>query len=134
MFGSSEKHSLADGIFADYVNGSVVGQAGGDFFPGLAAIVGAIDVRVQIVEAETIDCGVHAVGIEVRSVQLRDFTPGGEVGRRNFAPVLAAVAREPDEAVVGAGPDDVGVERRGREGINYAAMFALRWVVRDHAG
>src|ERR1700722_16944495 len=63
--GAGEKQALADGIFADYVHRRVVGQAGGDFFPSLPAVVGAINVRVKIVETETIDRGIDAVGIEV---------------------------------------------------------------------
>ena len=109
--GAGEKQALADGIFADYVDRGIVGQAGGDFFPGLSAIVGAIDVWVKIVEAETTDRGLDPVGIEVRRVELGDFAPGGEAGRRNFSPILAAIAREPDEAVVSAGPDEIGIER-----------------------
>jgi len=42
----------------DGVDGLVVGKAGDDLLPGLAAVVGAVDIRMQVVEAEAVDGGV----------------------------------------------------------------------------
>ncbi len=56
---------------------------------------------------------------------MRDLAPGSQVGRRDVAPILAGVARDPDKAVIGAGPNQVGIDRGRRERINDAAMFAF---------
>ena len=74
-FGGGEEQALAHRIFADGVDGSI-GQAADGLLPGGAAIVGAIDVRLQVVEAQAIDGGIHGVVIEVRGVELRHLAPG----------------------------------------------------------
>ncbi len=56
--GSGEEEAFPLGIFADGVDGLVVGKAGDDLLPGLAAVVGAVDIRMQVVEAEAVDGGV----------------------------------------------------------------------------
>ena len=123
-FGAGEEQAFADRVFADGVDGSI-GQAVDDLLPGGAAIVGAIDVGLEIVQAEAIDGGVDGVVVEVRGVELRHLAPGRHGGRRDVLPGLAAVAREVDQAIVGAGPDDVDVEARGRDGIDDAAAGGL---------
>ena len=73
-FGAGEEQALAHGIFADGVDGRI-GQAADDLLPGVAAIVRAIDVRLQVVEADAVDGGVDGVVVEVRGVELRDLAP-----------------------------------------------------------
>jgi hypothetical protein len=129
--GSGEEQAFARGIFADGVDGFVVGQAGDDLLPGLAAVVGAVDIRMQVVEAEAVDGSVGGCLIEMRGVQLGDFAPRSELGRRDVLPVLAAIARDLDQAIVGSGPDQVGVFGRWRDGIDHAAMLAFGGIVGD---
>ena len=64
-------------------------------------------MRMQLIETHAADRRVRAVRVEVRGFNLRDLAPGDQAGRRNVAPVLAAVARDPDQAVIGAGPQQV---------------------------
>src|SRR5207253_9016655 len=58
MLGAGEEQAAAHGIFAYSVDGGIVGNAGSNLLPALAAIASAIDVSVQIIEAETIDGGI----------------------------------------------------------------------------
>ena len=95
---------FADRIFAHGVDHFVIGNAVGDLLPCLAAVVGAIDVRAQIVQAEAVDGGIDRLVIEMRGVELRYFAPRRKIGRRDVVPRLAAIASDVDQAVVGAGP------------------------------
>ncbi len=135
--GGGEEEAFAQRVFADCIDGSI-GQAANGFLPGGAAIVGAIDVGLEIVEAEAIDGGVDGVVIEVRGVELGHLAPGSDGGRGDVFPGLAAVAREVDEAIVGARPEDVDVEARGGEGVDDAAarglLFGSVGVGRDAGG
>ncbi len=127
--GSGEEQALAPGIFTDRVHRFIFGQAGGDLLPGLARVVCAVDVRVQVVEAKSVDGGVDGIFIEMRGVELGDLAPGGEIGRSDVLPVFAGVCGDVDKAIVGADPDDVLLSRRGRDRVNDAAVFALRGIV-----
>ncbi len=51
--------------------------------------------------------------------------------RRHVLPVLAAVVRDVNQAIVGAGPDQVGVFRGRSNRIDHAAMFAIRGIGLD---
>ncbi len=123
-FGSGEKQALALGIFADRVDG-FVGQSGYDLLPTLAAIVCAIDIRMEVVEAEAVHGSIDGCGVEVRGVELGELAPRSEFRRRNVLPVLAAIASYLDHAIVGSGPDQVGIFRRRSQRIDHAAMLAL---------
>ena len=72
--GGGVEQALAHGIFADGVDGPI-GQAADGLLPGLAAIVRAVDVRLEVVEAKAVDGGIDGVVIEVRGVELRDLAP-----------------------------------------------------------
>ena len=104
QFGGGEQQALAHRVFADRID-RAVGQAAHRLCPRGAAIVGAIDVRLQVVQAKAIDSGVRRVVVEVRSVELRHLTPGSHGLRGDVFPRLAAIAREVDQAIVGARPE-----------------------------
>ena len=74
---SGEEQALAHRIFAHRVD-RPIRQAADDLLPGFAAVVRAVDVRLQIVEAEAVDGGVDGLVVEVRRVKLRDFAPRRE--------------------------------------------------------
>src|SRR5205085_12237163 len=103
-----EEKAAAHGVFADDVDG-VVGQAAHDLRPRPAAVVRAVDVRAQVVEAEAVDGGVGRLRVEVAGVDDGDLAPGSQRGRRDVSPRAPAVARDVDEAVVRAGPDGIYV-------------------------
>ena len=64
-FSAGKKQSLAFGVFAHRVDGLVIGQAARDLLPRLAAVVRAIDIRMQIIEPEAVHRGVCSWGIEM---------------------------------------------------------------------
>src|SRR5690242_3020601 len=111
-FSTGKEKTFADGIFTNGIGGPIA-ESIDDELPCLTAIVSAIDVRLQIVDAETADRSVCSVVVEVRGLDLRDFAPAGELGRSDVLPVLAVVASDPDFAIVGAGPDGVDVLEGG---------------------
>ena len=77
----------------------------------LSAVGRTHQIRRAVVEAVTVYGDVGGVGIEVGRLDNADLRPGGEALRRDLHPVAAAVARTPDQTVVGAGPDVARVER-----------------------
>ena len=84
-----------------------VGQIAVDPFP-CGAIVGRLeDVRLPAVHEVRVDGDVGGATAEMRRFDLRDHAPCRKTGHvlRDVVPLLAAVARVPDLAVVGAGPD-----------------------------
>src|SRR5271165_1908275 len=108
--GGGEEQALTLGVFTDGIDIFIGGNAGDDFRPGFAAVASAKDVRAQVVEAQRIDGGVGGVGIGVAGFDNGNLLPSGQSGRCDVVPVSSAVCGEPDESVVGAGPDAVDVE------------------------
>src|SRR5207244_12641092 len=70
----------------------------------LSAIMCSIDVRLEIVNAETAHRYISGVVIETRCADLRHLAPGSQAGRGDFFPVFAAVACDPNQAIFSAGP------------------------------
>ena len=98
--------------------------------PRLAAIVGAVDVGLAVVEAMPVDRRRRRVScVEVRRFDDADLRPRRERRRRDVVPVRAFIARAPDEAVVGADPEQIRVERRWRDRVDHAAARALSEIV-----
>src|ERR1700681_2493793 len=95
------------GIFAHYVDGRVVGESLGNLRPGLAEVTRAKNVGMQIIQAKSIDGRVRGAGAEVSGFDDGNFAPGSELLRRDVLPGFSRVARDVDQAVVGARPDGV---------------------------
>ena len=90
--------------------------------PRLAAVVRAVDVRPQVVEPEAVHGRVG--GVRRRSApasMIETLLHGVSSGGVTFVPGLAAVARDVDQAVVGAGPDRVRVLIRRGDRVDDAA-------------
>jgi len=87
--------------------------------------VGAINVRFEVVDAQTIDGGINRVVIEVRGVELRHLAPGVMAGGVTFFQLLPPSAREVDQAIVGARPQNVDVEVRRTDGVDHASAGRL---------
>src|SRR5664279_37205 len=93
--------------------------------------MGAIEVRMKIVEAEAVHCGIGRCRVEMRGIHLGEFAPGSDFRRRYIFPVFACVPRDLNNAIVGSGPDQLRVFWRWSDGIDDAAMLALRGIVVD---
>ena len=121
-----EKQAAPHGVLADCVDGRAAGDAVHDFGPGAASVVGAIDVRPHVVEADGVDGGISRPGIESSGVHDRDFGPRNERGRCHVRPVLPAVRGCVDQAVIGADPDAVDIDVRWGDRIDDAAAHGFR--------
>src|SRR6185437_7189588 len=119
--GGGVEEAFLAGIFADGVGDRAGGDAAVNLSPGLAAVVGAPEVRVHVVKAEGVGGSVGGQGIEMAGVHIENARPRLDAGGGDVGPGGAAIAGDLDEAVARAGPDDLGVERGGRERGNGAA-------------
>src|SRR5580704_5375918 len=109
IFRAGKKQASAHRIFADCVNRRAVRQAAGDQLPGLAAVPGAIYVRLEVICTEAADGSIGAGVVKVRCTDLGDFTPRCQLRWRDVCPVLASVSSVPDESVIGTGPKRIFV-------------------------
>src|SRR5215813_10192036 len=80
----------------------------------------------QIIQAQRVDGSVCSLLVKVAGFNDRDFLEGRHVWRCDIGPVLSAISREMDLAIVRPGPDSVDVQRRWRHCINHAALRGLR--------
>src|ERR1700740_1057098 len=83
----------------------------------------AIDVRMNIVEAEPATRNIRRLFVEMRCRDLRDLAPRSGFFGRDVGPILPAVACDPKLAIVGAGPQSVHGLKGRRERIDDAALF-----------
>ncbi len=65
----------------------------------------------------------------MRGIDLRDAAPRADAGRRHVPPVGPAVAGQPHQTVVGAGPDLARVEIGRREAVDNATMLPIERIV-----
>ena len=119
-----EEERASSRVLAHGVDHLVPGDPLDPFRPRLTAVPGAVDVRVQVVEPEAIHRRKCLERVEVGGLHQRDLAPGREHGRRHVAPGPAAVVRDVDQAVVGAGPDEVLPQERRRDRVNHPAVLA----------
>src|SRR4029077_384779 len=86
--------------------------------------VSAVNVRMVVVNTEAAHRSVGGFVIEMRGADLRDLAPRGQIFRSDVAPFFAAIASQPDEAVVGASPKRVdALERRSKSVDDTALLF-----------
>src|SRR6202046_292726 len=111
----SIKETFLNRILADGVSHRAAVDAAVDLRPCLAAIVGAPQVRVHVIEPQGVGGGVCRRGVEVARVHVKDAGPWLNLRRSDIGPMRAAVGGELDEPVAGARPKYVDVERRRRE-------------------
>src|SRR4029077_13653719 len=78
----------------------------GDQLPAFAEVLGLIEVRCGVVVLVPRGGYVGCSGIVRRKLDDADQGPLGQIGWSDFRPCCSAVARELDEAVVGARPKE----------------------------
>src|SRR6185437_11109709 len=91
------------------------GQAGDHLGPVGAVVAGAVDVRQVVAHVAVVHLGVGFGGVGVAGDDEVKLGAGGGAGRRDFLPVRAQVAGQPQQAGVGAGPDQAAGDGRGQE-------------------
>ncbi len=127
VFRACVQQSLPLRILANDVDDRAVGEPVRDQRPALPAVVRAVDVRPQVIQAERVHGGVRGACVEVRGVQHGDLAPRPlrELGRRDVAPCLSAVARDLYESIIGSNPDHAGVQVRRTDGVDDSPMLPL---------
>ena len=120
QLGGGVEQAILLRVLLDGVDVRAVGNPVNDVGPGAAAVVGAIDVGAPVGEAVAIDGGVGGFGVEVAGLNAGDLAPRRHRWRGHIVPMRAVVAGDVDEAVVGAGPDGLRVQRRWAERIDHA--------------
>ena len=84
----------------------------GDPLPRLAVVVGQVHVGREVVQHVAIRGDDRAAGVLRRQIDHVDRAPLRQTGRRDLRPVLAVVAREVQQPVVAAGPQQARRHRR----------------------
>jgi hypothetical protein len=110
-FGAGQQKALAR-VFSDNVD-RVVRQTGVYGRPGHAAVMRLVDMRVHIVDADTVDGCISSARIAMTGIDQGYLSPVGNTGRRNILPGLAAVPGDMYQPVIGAGPDRQGIYGEG---------------------
>ena len=133
VLGARVEDALPFGILAYHAHGVVGWKAAGDQGPAVAVVFGLVEIGLPVAElvAQRGDVGLAvAMG---RGLDAVDAAAGRQVGGRDVAPVLAAVARDMDGPVVGAHPEEAGAARRLADGIDGAVELFAGNVARDGA-
>ena len=102
-------------IFADDMRVSAIRDATRNFRPRLAEIRGFEKIRLQIVQLVRIDCGIRRARIVRRSINQAHQAPFRNSLWRHIRPVLAAIARNVDQAIIGSRPQQVLLHWRLRD-------------------
>src|SRR5215467_4282240 len=84
----------------------------------------SVEVRLEIVSAKTAHRDAGGVRIKMRRADLCDFAPGGQFRWSDVFPILSAVARDPDEAIISSGPDRIHIFKRWRQRVDCSALFS----------
>ena len=108
-FGSGVEQAGAVGIFAHHAGGLVGGdavRAVGEPGPGLAEIVGAVNVGREIAQQVTVDGDIGGARPERAGLDVLHASAGRQACGSDIGPGLAIVARHVDQAIVRAGPDE----------------------------
>ena len=133
-FRARKKQPFARRILANGIGVASPGDARRDFLPAFTAVASPIVVRAVIIQPVAVHGSVNGARVVTRGHEHANFTPWGEGGRSDVVPGLAGVARELNQAVVGAHPNFARVERGGRDGVNDSAALSSgrvgsgRWV------
>ena len=76
--------------------------------PALSIVFGLVHVRIAVVHLMEIDRDVGGSGIVAGRLDVTNRAPRWQIGdvRRDVGPVCAAIPRDVDQTVIGAGPND----------------------------
>src|SRR5258707_7693903 len=106
------KQSALLWIFPNYTDEAGVGNSGRKFYPGLAVILGLIDIGMKVVTLMAISGHERGTGVEGRRVDLADAAPLWQVPRSYIRPGFSLVACNLDQTVIRANPEQASANRR----------------------
>ena len=99
-----------------------------DLLPAPAAISGAIDIRLIVLETVAVDGRVGFIRVEVRRLQHHHLAPPRQLARRHVRPRLPIVLGDVNVAVVGADPEERRADGGRRDRVDDAAPLEWRRV------
>src|SRR6185437_14590244 len=108
-----------------------VGYAIGDLRPGRAVVVGLVEIGMEVVELVAIGGEIGGGGIVWGRLDDADQRPFGQVFRGDVLPGGATVAREVNQAVVGASPQQPLLDWRFGEGEDGGLVFGADVIASD---
>ena len=89
--GAREQQAASHGVLTHRVHDLIRRDSRHDFRPGLPAILGPKDVRVQIVEPQSIDSGISRLGVEVAGLEDGDLLERLHLRGRDIGPLFPAI-------------------------------------------
>ena len=107
--GAAVEQPAAVRILADHPGELAIRQAVGDALPRASVVARLEQIRARVIELVASGGDVAGGRVVRRRLEDADQRPFGQVRRRHRLPCPAAVAREMDEAVVGARPEHVAL-------------------------
>ena len=97
--------------------------------PTLAEISGLVDIRPDIVELMRVDGCIRGSGIKRRRLDQADQAPLRNSLWRHVRPVLAAIAGDVNQAIVGSRPEQILLHRRFCDREDRVVIFDRRVVL-----
>ena len=131
LFGAGEEKVRTSRIDAHGVDVVVGGNASDELRPSFSEVGGLENVWSEVVGLVAFDGHVCRSSIAGRGFDHANRAPFGHGFGRDIFPVLAAVASDVDEAVIGAGPDQIFLHRRFDDRKNCVVNFDARIVFGD---
>ena len=101
----------------------------GEGAPGLAVILGLVQVGAEVVELEAGRRQVRGAGLVARGLDVGHHRPRLEVRRSDLPPLAAVVAADVNEPVVAARPQHPGLQGRLGEGVDGAVGLGAAGVL-----
>ena len=105
------QQSLFLRILAHRTHVGAFGYPADDAGPGLAAVVRAVDERLEIVELVPVYRGKRAAGLVRRGLDDAHHAPLGHVLGRDVVPALPVILGHVDQSIVGARPQQPALQR-----------------------
>ena len=133
-FGARIQQSLSVGILANYPSrriGRNAVRTRCQLRPGLAVVVGPVNVRREIAELEPQDRNIGCAGAVGRGLDRLDAAARRQVRRRDVRPGLAVVSGYVDGSVIGPHPDEASLKWRFLHGVKRAIELLAGYVASD---
>src|SRR5215470_17703922 len=130
-FGSGKQQSRPRWVDAYCMYVAFGGKAVRKRIPGCSEIGGLENVRREVIHFVPFDRRIGGTGIFRRRFQHAYSAPLRHGLRRHILPMLSAVARDVDQAIVGSGPDQILLYRRFDDRENRVVHFDSSVVLGD---
>ena len=113
--GAEIEHALTPRVLPHHVQIDLRIQARGQALPAATEVRGLEEVGGLVVQPVGVDHHIGGAGVPARGLDGADGPPLGDARRCHVAPILTAIPSQVHQAVVAAGPDEPGLDRRLRD-------------------